>query len=274
MKRYWLLSGICLAGCMASNALQYDTVAENNLYHIARTRKGMSEKEVLSIMHKPYSYESFVAQDDIYDVWFYVTQTTGLDQTRMVPQNLTPLTFKNGILVGTGYSWYYYAMQEQVAYCNSINPPAPKPPSQDELDREFETQIRPPIKESKPEAISDTQKALTSNTALVGAITQKFSQVHTGMTDTEVTNLVGNPSRTETYRIDGDIYDVWFYDSATGFGGNKPLPLTFKNSVLAGKTDEYYQKIKTRANQNGPRGYDKAADKMQSQESEQNFDFW
>ncbi len=113
MKSYgFILSGICVAGCMASNSLEYEAVSENNLYHIAKIRKGMSEGQAIQIMGKPYDYESFQVDDDIYDVWFYVTRTTGLDQTRMVPQNLTPLTFKNGILVGTGYYWYYFAMRE------------------------------------------------------------------------------------------------------------------------------------------------------------------
>lgn len=94
MKPYAYLLSLGLAGCMANNCLEYDSVAQNNLYHVARTRKGMTEREVLAIMHKPYSYESFEVGDDVYDVWFYVTRTTGLGQTRMVPQNLTPLTFK------------------------------------------------------------------------------------------------------------------------------------------------------------------------------------
>ena len=98
---------------MASNALTYDSQATINQSHLARVRKGMSEKQVLQIMRKPYSYETFQVEDDVYDVWFYVTKPTGLDQTRMVAQNLTPLTFKNGILVGNGYTWYYYAMKAE-----------------------------------------------------------------------------------------------------------------------------------------------------------------
>ena len=95
MKSYWLiLSSMCVASCVTNNGLQYEAVSSTNLYHIARVQKGMGEKQVLQIMHKPYQYESFEVCGDIYDVWFYVTKTTGLDQSRMVPQNLTPLTFK------------------------------------------------------------------------------------------------------------------------------------------------------------------------------------
>ena len=35
----------------------------------------------------------------------------------MVPQNLTPLTFKNGVLVGKGYDYYnYLVLQEDQRY--------------------------------------------------------------------------------------------------------------------------------------------------------------
>ena len=71
LKCHWLiLSVACLAGCMANNALQYDSVATNNLYHLARVRKGMNETQVLQIMRQPYDYETFELGEDIYDVWF------------------------------------------------------------------------------------------------------------------------------------------------------------------------------------------------------------
>lgn len=146
--RLFILASI-LTGCLASNALTYTAESTTNQYHLARVRKGMSEKQVLQIMHKPYSYETFHAEDDIYDVWFYVTKPTGLDQTRMVAQNLTPLTFKNGILVGTGYTWYYYAMKAQAM---ELEPQKPVPINHHEKqtmeDRTFEKALRAPGKPS------------------------------------------------------------------------------------------------------------------------------
>ncbi|OGN68685.1 MAG: hypothetical protein A3I67_02965 [Chlamydiae bacterium RIFCSPLOWO2_02_FULL_45_22] len=135
-----------LTGCLASNGLTYESIATTNQYHLAKVRKGMSETQVLQIMHKPYSYESFQAEGDIYDVWFYVTWPTGLDQTRMVAQNLTPLTFKNGILVGTGYSWYYYAMKTQSMELEETQPKSPQHPSQDAEDEAFEEALKAPNK--------------------------------------------------------------------------------------------------------------------------------
>jgi hypothetical protein len=96
---------------MTSNSLEYLAVSDKNVRHLSHIEKGMSEREVMVIMHKPYRYEVFEFGQDVYDVWFYVTKTTILDQTRMVPQNLTPLTFKNGILVGKGYDYYNYLVK-------------------------------------------------------------------------------------------------------------------------------------------------------------------
>jgi outer membrane protein assembly factor BamE (lipoprotein component of BamABCDE complex) len=287
---------------MASNSLQYETIAENNLYRIARTRKGMDEKQVLSIMHKPYCYETFVMEDDVYDIWFYVTRTTGLDQTRMVPQNLTPLTFKNGTLVGSGYYWYYFALKEEASEMARRCPPKPKPMTQEQMDQDFEQnhiravpqaptqapaakiqtpQVAPPAKLQSPAKASPSlskrvPQASTDGKQIAQTTPggQSLSRVQIGMTDTEVTNLLGTPNGHETYRIGGDIYDVWFYNSVSGFGATGRVPLTFKNSVLVGKTDKYYQRVKSIAQKGSVHGYTKDAEDMQQQESEQNFDFW
>lgn len=156
-KGIWLIAIGVIAGCMASNGLQYEAASETNLYHIAKLRKGMNEKQVLQIMHKPYSYESFQVDDDVYDVWFYVTRTTGLDQTRMVPQNLTPLTFKNGVLVGTEYYWYYYAMKEEAAE-RAVHLPTPAPETKKPSieDKEFEEVLKKTQQQAKPANQSPT----------------------------------------------------------------------------------------------------------------------
>lgn len=298
MKRRWLLlATFFLTGCLTSNGLQYEAVSEQNVYRIARTRKGMSESQVLKIMHKPYSYESFQIDDDVYDVWFYVTRTTGLDQTRMVPQNLTPLTFKNGVLVGSGYYWYYYAMREQAAEMAAQNPPPPKPPTQEQEDKEFEQLLRPPEKPAdqpkqepttstfiltSDEQVSTIAKQSSTGSQLpqwtpspIGAIQkQKISKVRIGMTETEVTNLIGSPDSYETYTISNDVYDVWFYEVTNRSGNPTNVPLTFKNSNLIATTQRYYNKVKAKANPDSVNGYNKDADRMIEDENEQNFDFW
>jgi len=255
---------VCAAGCMVSNGLQYDAISETNLYHIAKIRKGMSEKQVLQIMHKPYDYETFEVADDIYDVWFYVTKPTGLDQTRMVPQNLTPLTFKNGILVGTGYSWYYYAMKEEAAEVATQNPEPEKPNSQDVEDADFEKALKTFPEKSPPPSSPPTNppptKTLTSNAAVEKE--KGPSQVQIGMSKAEVTNVLGSPSKQETFSVNGETYEVWFYE----------VPLTFKNGILVGMTADYYQGIR-----GGPHRldcYGKEGERMEGDEAEQNFNFW
>ncbi|MES2273549.1 MAG: DUF3192 domain-containing protein [Chlamydiota bacterium] len=113
MKLAWLFSGLFLTGCMANNGLGSLGSADANIGNLARISKGMSETEVLCIMHKPYNYETFYINQDIYDVWFYVTRPTTLGQSRMVPLNLTPLTFKNGQLISWGYDYYNYLVKQE-----------------------------------------------------------------------------------------------------------------------------------------------------------------
>jgi len=241
----------------------------------------MDERRVLQIMHRPYSYETYEFDGDVYDVWFYVTKPTGLDQTRMVPQNLTPLTFKNGTLVGTGYSWYYYAMNGEAAEYERDNPPPPKPKSQEVEDAEFEKTLntytdKTVVKKvpAPPVAAQPLQEPAKNNRSIlkpwkkgppIADTTPKaFSKIRLGMTETEVTNQIGSASNFETFEIKGDVYDIWFYDDA---------PLTFKNGVLIGKTSDDYNRIKdSHSSVNG--GYNREADRMQEDESEQNFNYW
>lgn len=278
MKHSWIYL-TCLTGCMANNGLQYDSVAENNLYHIARVRKGMGEKEVLQIMHKPYSYESFIAGEDVYDVWFYVTKPTGLGQSRMVPQNLTPLTFKNGILVGTGYSWYYFAMKEQAAEIEAESPQEPRK-TQDQEDKEFEDALNstkmqnaeskkapaptPPENQTKPSWIQRMWKS--KNTSL-SASPIASAKVKLNMSDEEVSQILGQPQRTESYTLNNDTYEIWFYK-------NPNKPLIFKNGVLVSTSLDRYQKIKQEGEANQVDSFDRKDGRMIEDESEQNFDYW
>lgn len=107
MKFHWLaLPGVFVAGCIASDGLRSAALSDNNIWNISRISEGMSEGQVIQIMGKPYDYKTFCAGDDVYDVWFYVTNPSMLGQTRLVKQNLTPLSFKNGVLIGWGYHYY------------------------------------------------------------------------------------------------------------------------------------------------------------------------
>ena len=256
-----------LAGCMASNGLEYEAVSTNNLYHIARVRKGMSETQVIQIMGRPYSYESFSVADDVYDVWFYVTKTTGLDQTRMVPQNLTPLTFKNGILVGTGYSWYYYAMKEQADAVAAQNPTPPEKTSEEE-DVEFENALKSfhpetPAPSPAPQTVPQTktpppQPARPAQTTMAQPIyeesqEEKFTRLFKGMTETQVFAVMGKPASRDTFELDGEVYNVWFYESLSS-SSQRMTPLTFKNTLLVGMSEDYYFGVRDIADRESSEG--------------------
>ena len=113
--RFWyiILLLLSLSGCFVNNSLGTTTTAETNIYNLSRISPGMNQQEVLCIMHSPYSDKTFLVDGDTYDIWFYVTKQTGLDQRSMSPMNLTPLTFKNGTLVGWGFSYYNYLVKRQ-----------------------------------------------------------------------------------------------------------------------------------------------------------------
>lgn len=117
MKRPYilLLATLLLHGCIANDTLGTDAAAQINIQHLSRLNLGMHQPEVLCIMRKPYSQQTFEFDGATFDVWFYVTKPTVLGQSRMVPANLTPLTFKNGELIGWGFSYYNYLLKRQRA---------------------------------------------------------------------------------------------------------------------------------------------------------------
>lgn len=105
------LSLLLLTGCMANNGLTSAAQAEDNIHGISRLCIGMKASQVLQVMNYPYSKKTIEHGEDVYDIWFYVTRGTGLDQSRMVRQNLTPLTFENGVLLGWGNDFYHYVLR-------------------------------------------------------------------------------------------------------------------------------------------------------------------
>lgn len=115
MRRF-VYTGLCvfltLASCVANRSLSDAATAEGNVSNLSRISLGMKESQVLQIMHTPYKQESYRIGKDQYHVWFYITNYTALGQSRLLPLNLTPLTFRNCRLVGTGYSYYHW-LQEQ-----------------------------------------------------------------------------------------------------------------------------------------------------------------
>jgi len=81
-------------------------MSDANVTNLSRITLGMDEGEVRQKLHTPYKEETVQLKDDLYDVWFYVTNPAVLGQTRMVHYNLTPLTFRNDLLVSVGWDYY------------------------------------------------------------------------------------------------------------------------------------------------------------------------
>jgi len=142
MRATWLSVILCCS-CMsmANQGLGTLGMSETNVNRMIDLSIGMCQQEVLAIMRWPYSYKVFMIDDDIYDVWFYVTKPTVLGQSRMVHQNLTPLSFKNGVLLGWGYPYYDHI----VDLYNKPSMPAPLPavPSPIMDSQEAEPQMEP-----------------------------------------------------------------------------------------------------------------------------------
>ena len=101
-----------LSGCIANNTLADAAISETSVNRLSRVYLRMNQEEVLQIMHAPYERESYRVGEDRYDVWFYITTVTVLGQSRMVPKNLTPLTFRNRQLVGVGYDYYHWVQRK------------------------------------------------------------------------------------------------------------------------------------------------------------------
>lgn len=126
----------------------------------------MQKGEVMQIMRHPYAQETFQLSGNCYEVWFYVTRETGLGQSRMVPQNLTPLTFKDGTLVGWGFDYYNHLVRKEKEEAQGIQtePQREKPAQEDKgLEKALQAPAKPVSASStpqkqKPESTPPTQK--------------------------------------------------------------------------------------------------------------------
>ncbi len=144
MRLAFFLLGLCmLHGCMPNECLSAAAAAETNVYHISLLKSGMNQVEVLKIMRHPYSDQVYYLDEDIFDVWFYVTGNVVLGQSRMMPMNLTPLVFKNGILIGWGNSYYNMLKSlELEAERAKLLPPPTAPVQENEIEnKEIEKSI-------------------------------------------------------------------------------------------------------------------------------------
>ena len=151
---FFLLGLSMLYGCMPNESLSAAAAAETNVYHISLLHRGMNQVEVLKIMRHPYSDQVYYLDEDIFDVWFYVTGNVVLGQSRMMPMNLTPLVFKNGILIGWG-NGYYNMVKSRELEAERAKLPPPTVPVQERgienkeleksLEKTLQTQPQKPV---------------------------------------------------------------------------------------------------------------------------------
>jgi hypothetical protein len=106
MRIYYFLSLLLCTGCLYDNTLGTESSAQVNVYNLQQLQIGMNEEEVFQIMKFPTRDEQIILEDGCYDIWFYITRGTALDQPKPLHRNLTPLIFKDGIYVGKGYDRY------------------------------------------------------------------------------------------------------------------------------------------------------------------------
>lgn len=143
-----------LSACVSNDGLGSSAVAENSIYGLSRVRIGMNQSQVLKIMHKPYKQETVEYQGNTYNVWFYVTRPTVLGQSRMVPLNLTPMTFENGVLVGWGFDYYNYILQEKAKCSTPVQPEKEQMKEGEGLEKTLEN-----LGDQKPSGTRSLRKA-------------------------------------------------------------------------------------------------------------------
>ncbi len=145
------LSLLLLTGCMANDGAGTLSMAQENVWNLARIEIGMTETDVLKIMHCPHKKQTIEKGGQAYYVWFYVTKPTALAQERLVRQNVTPLTFKKGVLQGWGFDYYDHIAAGPQKGIRKASPPhihEDKP-----LQKEIEGIEEPIKKKPKPSFI-------------------------------------------------------------------------------------------------------------------------
>ncbi len=147
MKRlgfFLLASGLFWTGCIGNDSLGTATTAQRNIENLARISIGMTSDQVFQIMRQPYRSEVFELDDNRYEVWFYVTSITLMEQKKLTHTNLTPLTFKNGVLQGKGYTHYQALLTQEEAKTKAEDE------SDSRRDKNIEKALQPPPGPAKP----------------------------------------------------------------------------------------------------------------------------
>lgn len=161
LRSVLILSFIFLQSCKSNDSLETLSASENNISNLSRIHYGMTEDEVEWIMHPPFKKKSFQLDNDIYEVWFYITNATVADQKKLIRNNLTPLIFKNDLYIAKGYNYYNWLLKQEEGNNSKTIPSIQKTegPEDIQLEKALETPSnKTPLKQNLKKTTSMSSK--------------------------------------------------------------------------------------------------------------------
>lgn len=153
-----------LTGCLTNNSLSTLSDSQENIWNLSRLSIGMCENEVLKVMDKPYKTQMLDCEDKKYVVWFYVTKASGLGQRRLVRQNVTPLTFYDGVLQGWGFEVYDKITQTKSRALEQSSKSSHEDKRIEKVIQELQKKPEIPQKTSQNQSLSNSSKTKKSST--------------------------------------------------------------------------------------------------------------
>jgi len=107
MKRLFIFVVLATFSISCSRTVvKTGAISEHNRINITELYVGMTQDEVLEVMGYPYKTEEKTYQDEIYEVWYYITRPSQLGQSKLISRNFTPVIFELGQLKGWGRNFY------------------------------------------------------------------------------------------------------------------------------------------------------------------------
>lgn len=82
--------------------------ADSNLVKIPLIKENMTKGDIRQIIGNPDKIENKMANGKKYLIWSYITKETTLGQRELLDENLTPIVFFNGRVIGKGRKFYNY----------------------------------------------------------------------------------------------------------------------------------------------------------------------
>jgi len=154
MTRAFIISTtLILGGCLSNHVLTSNSAAIQNVERLNQLQIGMTKDEVYQIMRYPATEDEIVTDDGSYDVWFYITKASILDQSQLVARNLTPLIFKDGVFIAIGRNYYNQLLQKSKQPVLSNEPPSAPEPMKENRENVPLEKILTPSPNNQPKSI-------------------------------------------------------------------------------------------------------------------------